>query len=63
MAVNAAKVTEVLQDEDLQNSMDGSMDGWQSITDDGHDGHENLSGLSRGNEAVTAHTGTDNWKA
>ena len=52
VAVNAAKVTEVLQDEDLQNSMDG----WQGITDDGHDGHENLSG------AVTAHTGTDNWK-
>ena len=53
VAVNAAKVTEVLQDEDLQNSMDD----WQGITDDGHDGHENLSG------AVTAHTGTDNWKA
>ena len=64
VAVNAAKVTEVLQDDDFNDEdSQESMDGWQGITDDGHDGHENLSGLSRGNEAVTAHTGTDNWKA
>lgn len=65
MAINAAKVTEVLHDEDLhdedlRDSMGDSMDGWQGITDDGH---ENLNGLSGRNEAVTAHTGTDNWKA
>ena len=64
VAVNAAKVTEVLQDDDFNDEdSQESMDGWQGITDDGHDSRENLSGLSRGNEAVTAHTGTDNWKA